>query len=40
MPLLLIASMAGPTAPRRRDALLQGTLLAALTLAIGSYWIV
>jgi len=40
MPLLLIASLAGPTAPGRKDALLQGTLLAALTLLIGSYWIV
>ncbi len=40
MPLLLIASLAGPTAPGRKDALLHGTLLAALTLLIGSYWIV
>lgn len=40
MPLLLIASLAGPTAPRRRDALLHGTLLSALTLTIGSYWII
>jgi hypothetical protein len=40
MPLLLVASLGGHDAPDRRVALLQGTLLAALTLTIGSYWIV
>jgi hypothetical protein len=40
MPLLLVASLGGHDAPDRKDALLQGTLLAALTLTIGSYWVV
>jgi hypothetical protein len=40
MPLLLVASLADPTAPGRKTALLQGALLAALTLLIGSYWAV
>ncbi len=40
MPLLLVASLAGPKEPRLGDVLLKGVLLAALTLTIGSYWIV
>ena len=40
MPLLLVASLGGRSSPDRTEALLQGTLLAALTLTIGSYWIV
>ncbi len=39
MPLLLVASLAGPEAPDRRESLLHGTLLAALTLALGAYWV-
>ena len=40
MPLLLIASLAGPTDPGRKDALLHGTLLGTLTLLLGAYWVV
>ncbi len=40
MPLLLVSSLGGPGGPGRKEAVLLGTLLAALTLAIGSYWVV
>jgi hypothetical protein len=41
MPLLLVASLGGEgSGPDTREALLQGVLLAALTLAIGRYWVV
>jgi hypothetical protein len=41
MPLLLVASLGGEgRAPGTREALLQGVLLAALTLAIGRYWVI
>jgi hypothetical protein len=40
MPLLLVASAGGEGAPDRDEALLQGVLLALLTLAIGRYWVV
>jgi hypothetical protein len=40
MPLLLVASLGGPDAPSRSEAMLQGALLAALTLTMGSYWVV
>jgi len=39
MPLLLVASLGGPDAPDRRESLVDGVLLAALTLILGSYWI-
>ena len=40
MPLLLVASLGGRREPSRTEALLQGALLAALTLTNGSYWVV
>jgi hypothetical protein len=41
MPLLLVASLGGVRpAPDTREALLQGALLAAFTLAIGCYWVI
>jgi hypothetical protein len=40
MPLLLVSSLGGSDGPDRKDALLAGALLAALTLVIGSYWVV
>jgi hypothetical protein len=40
MPLLLVSSLGGSEAPDRKEAMLLGALLAALTLAIGSYWVV
>ena len=40
MPLLLVASLGGRSEPSRTEALLQGALLAVLTLTIGSYWVV
>lgn len=41
MPLLLVASLGREHGtPDTREALLQGALLAALTLAIGRYWVV
>jgi hypothetical protein len=40
MPLLLMSSLAEPEAPDRKEAVFVGTLIAVLTLAIGSYWVV
>jgi hypothetical protein len=40
MPLLLVASLGGPDAPDRRESLVHATLLAALTLAMGGYWVI
>jgi hypothetical protein len=40
MPMLVVSSLAGPEAPDRREAVFLGTLVAALTLALGSYWVV
>jgi hypothetical protein len=40
MPLLLVACLGGPGGPSRNEAMVQGVLLAALTLAMGSYWVV
>jgi hypothetical protein len=40
MPLLLVACLGGPGAPSRSEAMLQGALLAALTLTMGRYWVV
>jgi hypothetical protein len=40
MPLLLVSGLAGPEAPDRKEAILVGVLLAALSLAMGSYWVV
>jgi hypothetical protein len=40
MPLLLVACLGGRSEPDRAEALLQGVLLAVLTLTIGSYWVV
>ena len=40
MPLVLVASLAAGNAPGRRESLVHATLLAAFTLAMGSYWVI
>lgn len=40
MPLLLLSSLAEPEAPDGKEAVFVGTLIAVLTLVIGSYWVV
>jgi hypothetical protein len=40
MPLVLVASLGGPSRPSRVEALVDGALLAAFTFAMGSYWVI
>jgi hypothetical protein len=40
MPLLLVASLGNPASPDRRTSLVVGSLLGALTLLLGRYWVI